>query len=712
MSSFDSKISISLENISISDKPSLLVAAINEILSMYFVDSRTITGRRGSFDGGYESGSFTDFDYMGNNFRFVNREAECKQLVTRFGKMDLLRGNRDFDQLKRDLFAPLCIGLSGLGKTRFARVAVTSLVRKATGVLSPTLVQMLQSSVTVAEEIWPDDRSHDKLLRELIFASHEDRNIRITLNFTPGAAVRNADVEIMVAVLVQWMKHRKLRPEFQHLIGCKIVGKLKGELGILREARFGRFTFCDVVKFIMEQSSRAAEVEDMPALIINLDEAQKIGSSLQNVLEILVSPIFMEECRVFVTVTGICTAAFRDAIVRSNVSLQPIILPVLTDEHMSSILANIFGVEENQLPLVVTNITKWLGGVPRFLEYFLGCVAKKARATTVEQIWEWLYNADNNSLMDIILMARSRVTGYALEVLEIPDDLLDNIFSITVAEHPIQLSDRLTREWTVEDAQNRSLLYWKGVPGGHGTVIMPPLLLHHIHLNSSKYAGASIHLLKRPSSTLTISDNESVAPTAFLHKLKAHSIAGREQVLLFKDLMGGMIIDGRDDILVTIPKCFNLEVLRYQIGVNEFSEKKSKVLADSEKRPSTTPIAFVNGRGAPFADAFVIFPELVIFIQEKQSVLARQQNATRSWIPKRQFPIDCVERELLKVSEAMKPDDLFLYVCDNQGGGAPCYIGTNTLLITVERHAVLLGSTLTWLRASSLEDSATRADAK
>lgn len=56
---------------------------------MYFVDSRSITGRRGSFDGGYELGSFTDFDYMGNNFLFVNREAECKQLVTRFGEMDL-----------------------------------------------------------------------------------------------------------------------------------------------------------------------------------------------------------------------------------------------------------------------------------------------------------------------------------------------------------------------------------------------------------------------------------------------------------------------------------------------------------------------------------------------------------------------------------------------------------------------------------------------
>ena len=112
--------------------------------------------------------------------------------------------------------------------------------------------------------------------------------------------------------------------------------------------------------------------------------------------------------------------------------------------------------------------------------------------------------------MDILLQARSKITGFALGEYGIPDDLLDNIFLIAVAEHPIQLSDHLTESWTVEDAQNRSLLYWKGVPGGYGTVIMPPLLLHHIHLNSSKNAGASIHLLKRPSSTMTVSDNEAV----------------------------------------------------------------------------------------------------------------------------------------------------------------------------------------------------------
>ena len=81
---------------------------------------------------------------MRQDFIFVNRETECKELVTSFGEIDSIRGYGNLDQLKRNLLAPLCIGLSGLVKTRFAHVSVTSLVRKATGFPSPTLEQMLE----------------------------------------------------------------------------------------------------------------------------------------------------------------------------------------------------------------------------------------------------------------------------------------------------------------------------------------------------------------------------------------------------------------------------------------------------------------------------------------------------------------------------------------------------------------------------------------
>ena len=402
-----------------------------------------------------------DFDYMGENFIFVNRETECKKLLTRFGEMDLLRGKRSFDKHKRDLLAPLCIGLPGLEKTRFARIAAISLVQKATGVLSPTLEQMLESSVAAAEDIWPDDRSHDELLREIIFASYEDRNIRIALTSMPGTSLQELEFEIIVNVLVQWMKHRELRPEWEHLNGDKIISKLKTELRVLKEARFGLCSFCDVVGYVTEQSARAGK----PALIINLDEAQNVVCSLQKVLEILVNFIIVDDCRMFVTVTGICTAEFRGAIARSNISFQPITLPVLTEMHMALILASVFAVEVDKIPPGVVDSMKWLGGVPRLLEYILRLAAKKARANTVQDMWEWLCNADTDSLTDIIIKAGSLITGHGIGDFGIPDDLLHNIFSIAVAKHPVRLSNRLTEEWTVEGAQGRSLMHWKGVPG-------------------------------------------------------------------------------------------------------------------------------------------------------------------------------------------------------------------------------------------------------
>ena len=82
---------------------------------------------------------------------------------------------------------------------------MTSLVQKATGISSPTLKQMMESSQTVAQDIWPNDTymTGNELLRELIIASREDKNIRITLNCTSGAAAREVELKIIVEVLVQ-----------------------------------------------------------------------------------------------------------------------------------------------------------------------------------------------------------------------------------------------------------------------------------------------------------------------------------------------------------------------------------------------------------------------------------------------------------------------------------------------------------------------------
>ena len=149
---------ITLKNISITDPPlELLASRINEISSKYFVDSQTHSKRKGSFDGELRGGENINLNCLVKNFLFANREKECEELVSRFAEMDLIRRENTYEDVKRKLYIPLCVGLPGLGKTSFARIAVTSLVQKATGISSPTLQQMLELSQTVAQDIWPDD---------------------------------------------------------------------------------------------------------------------------------------------------------------------------------------------------------------------------------------------------------------------------------------------------------------------------------------------------------------------------------------------------------------------------------------------------------------------------------------------------------------------------------------------------------------------------
>ena len=235
---------------------------------------------------------------------------------------------------------------------------------------------------------------------------------------------------------------------------------------------------------------------------------------------------------------------------------------------------------------------------------------------------------------------------------------------------------------------------------------MPPLLLHHIHLYSADGAGASIHQLKRPSAWVSSDDNEALAVSALLHKLKTASIGGTTQVFLYKDLMGGMKIEGVADVLVTVPKCFDLAVLDTQIGIKQFALKKRETSKNTRRY-----IAFVNGRGASFADAFIILPEIVILIQEKQSVNARKRNVTE-WTKNIPYCHVRLRNERLKVSKVMKKNDLFAYVTDEQGGGASWSMDDNTLVVTAAHHDRLFGSTLAWLRASALENSAIRSDSQ
>lgn len=134
-------------------------------------------------------------------------------------------------------------------------------------------------------------------------------------------------------------------------------------------------TLGGTVDFILQQDLQVHESGRFPALIINFDEAQTIGELLQHALKIFVTPILTENRRVFIIITGISEAHLFEAIQRSDVSVHVMTLPVLKDAHIADILAKVFKVNADAIPRSVRNAVKWLGGVPRFLEYFLKTAA-------------------------------------------------------------------------------------------------------------------------------------------------------------------------------------------------------------------------------------------------------------------------------------------------------------------------------------------------
>lgn len=279
------------------------------------------------------------------------------------------------------------------------------------------------------------------------------------------------ELEIIVAVLVQWMKYRKLLPRHEHLVNDEIVEELTAEFNRFRDICVAdkiKLSFGDTVKLILKQTSHTD-----PVLIINLDEAQKLGLGLQNALEILAKPIITQNSRVLVTITGISEASLRDAIEQSSVSIRHIFLPTLKDEHVSHILQTIFG--EEKLSSSIVNATKRLGGVPRFLEYFLRSASKKAGAKTVSDVGDWLRSATGNELMDVVYLTSIFISELLQLNYDVPGEVLDNIFSLSVSERPVGLEQIISPNWTVERAQSRSLLYWRVTSGGLGIIVMPPI---------------------------------------------------------------------------------------------------------------------------------------------------------------------------------------------------------------------------------------------
>jgi hypothetical protein len=312
--------------------------------------------------------------------------------------------------------------------------------------------------------------------------------------------------------------------------------------------------------------------------------------------------------------------------------------------------------------------------------------------------------------MEAVVLTRSVIYRSNRGAMAIPNEVLDSIFTLAVAERPIGLTTKLHRmhDYDAETAQSKEVLYWEPCTGaaraGMGVVRMPPLLLYDAHEKATSGAGASVHLFKRPAAHSSPHDNETLAVSVFMHILRAAALAGLGSIQLSELLR----VELRDiaDKPVAVPACFDVHVEDAKVRPANYRAFVERVRSRMDVN-ARQPVAFVNGRTAEFADAFVVFRDWVLFVQEKQSVKARQQAAVGRAVPP--MPEDGVAQEHAKVATVMTKDDIFVYITDDKLR-ASARVPARCLVIARDEHERLFGSLVSRLRAFAIEESASRAE--
>lgn len=108
-------------------------------------------------------------------------------------------------------------------------------------------------------------------------------------------------------------------------------------------------------------------------------------------------------------------------------------------------------------------------------------------------------------------------------------------------------------------------------------------------------------------------------------------------------------------------------------------------------------VAFLNAAHAPFADAFIIFKELVVLIHEKNFTTARQKRLSGVDCPMKSYQL--VHDEYDKVKSLPVPF-VFVYATDMVAPICvlPAELAENTFVCGVEQHKEFFGPILTTLR--------------
>lgn len=241
------------------------------------------------------------------------------------------------------------------------------------------------------------------------------------------------------------------------------------------------------------------------------------------------------------------------------------------------------------------------------------------------------------------------------------------------------------------------MLYFERTAGeDEGLVRMPPLTLHWL----AKQAKPTLLLFRHVSCVMTPRDNESTVVSTLMHRMAAMVRLGQVDASV-SDL--GIPTHDRfiPDTTVELPTAFGVADVRNNIDATNFGSFASAVRGRPRDFP--TAIAYINKPTAAFADAFILLPNYTIFIQEKQSVVARRAHDAGATGPR--VPQDLLTEEYNKLGDVrLYGAHVFLLVTDaspsKTGGGMMMQHGC---VVDPSKHDALMGTMCAALRRMRMQ---------
>lgn len=769
---------------------------------------------------------------------FQNRGEQTKRLARMFYDIDKKRGRDSWESVKRELKLPVCFGLPGIGKSRFAVAAVQNLERAAwaahgkDGETEPCVQALAEAMVEFAWAEKPEDGdSRVRFLQHLVTARRNGRILRIDCSDFVAELTSTTDLNSTLAhlLLADWAAQFTAMDESKSSKADRRTAIYKN----LKSLAGTSSTLVEAAAIILGPEAVTSEEGDPPAIVLSLDEVQDIPNLLGLVTE-LTKLSAVNGVRLLMVTSGVTEAHELKRQEGTSFSIQNITLPLLKQQHVESIFES-FRPEGDRHTLTqdMKDAAWWVGGIPRHVEQLLWdvfqckpCQDALQRLSTSDssadakpEIWNTMVSMNAMQWSSLLAdLCASLIASYAKHGLDLHSkpEKFQLLRALVVSEWPVQLNTTLSvpeaTPLTVKSLQQAKLCYFQPFQEyeecydeyAFGVVKVPPLLLWSTEAAAKARTLGEVTTSPaiRPECYLTPEENETLAMAVMLDRLRAAKYCSGKPSMGLDELLGMrptpdcppkcipsylehqsqqlQIHKDRLEAKLAAPSTRNtavtqlcainlgerialLEAGGHGMGATEscsdlgaldaliqqrdgldcdlqqFVADRRELLATTltipdklehsveekrldgpalieriiEARANSKPAAFLNGRQAPAADAVLVFNELVVFIQEKQSIVARCATASGTTVAS--VGKGSVNREYIKIATSYQenapadfPSFVVLYITDEvqrldeQLPAANCFVFDHTRLRT------LLGPLVSAGRARARADGLAR----